>query len=337
MDNLTHSLTGLMLSRAGLQQWCPQATALLVVASNIPDADTVSLLLGPLGYLEYHRHLTHALVAIPVLGLAVAALVRFALRLWPKAERFPLGRGVAVASLGVTAHIVMDLFNNYGVRLALPFSGKWYQWDTVMVVDGWLLLGLGLAVGAPLFSRLVSSEVASRKVAVAGRGWAIAALLFLGCWVGSRAFFHEQALAGLRSFEYMQEEPERVAAWPTPWNPFRWTGYVSTASAWHLVEVNLLRGPDPEAATSYYKPRDPKPVNAAKRTATVQSFLRFAQYPVWRMVPVSEPEGGVRLLGNDVRFGNPEEGRFQVEVVLDAQSRVVSESYTMGPFGISTR
>ena len=39
MDNLTHSLTGLMLSRAGLNRFYPRATLVLVIAANIPDID----------------------------------------------------------------------------------------------------------------------------------------------------------------------------------------------------------------------------------------------------------------------------------------------------------
>ena len=85
MDNLTHTLTGVLLARAGLRRVVPGATAVLVVASNLPDADVVAALLGSLTYLEYHRHLTHALVVAPLLGL-VAALAAYRVpgwRFWP--------------------------------------------------------------------------------------------------------------------------------------------------------------------------------------------------------------------------------------------------------------
>ena len=64
MDNVTHTLTAVLLARAGLGKLVPGGTAVLMLASNLPDADSVvGLLGGPLAYLEYHRHLTHALVA----------------------------------------------------------------------------------------------------------------------------------------------------------------------------------------------------------------------------------------------------------------------------------
>ena len=60
MDNLTHSLVGWMLSRAGIDRKIPRAAPLMIVAANIPDLDVVSLAGGPLSYLTWHRSYTHA-------------------------------------------------------------------------------------------------------------------------------------------------------------------------------------------------------------------------------------------------------------------------------------
>ena len=38
---LTHSLTGLALSRAGLDRLCPRAAWLLILSANVPDSDIV--------------------------------------------------------------------------------------------------------------------------------------------------------------------------------------------------------------------------------------------------------------------------------------------------------
>src|SRR5271168_428266 len=75
LDNITHSLTGLALSRAGLNRLTPQATAILVLAANIPDIDVVSSAGGSLAYLHYHRHLTHALSMAPGMALLPVLLV----------------------------------------------------------------------------------------------------------------------------------------------------------------------------------------------------------------------------------------------------------------------
>ncbi len=55
MDNLTHSLVGLFLARAGLNRLAPDATAAMILAANLPDADIVAGVGGAPAYLEWHR------------------------------------------------------------------------------------------------------------------------------------------------------------------------------------------------------------------------------------------------------------------------------------------
>ena len=88
MDNVTHTLTGLALARAGLNRFSVHATALLIISANAPDIDIVAALKGPLAYLEAHRGYTHCLLCLPLLALlsvlAVAAVFRRKLP-WTKA------------------------------------------------------------------------------------------------------------------------------------------------------------------------------------------------------------------------------------------------------------
>ena len=63
-------MTAVLLARAGLGRVSAGGLGILLLASNLPDADSVVALFGGgLGNLEYHRHLTHALVVAPLLGL----------------------------------------------------------------------------------------------------------------------------------------------------------------------------------------------------------------------------------------------------------------------------
>jgi inner membrane protein len=324
MDNVTHTLTAVLLARAGLGRMARGGTAVLVLASNLPDADSVvGFWGGALGYLEYHRHLTHALAVAPLLGL-LAALAMFRVagwRLWP---------AWALGTLGVWAHILLDLLNSYGVRIWLPFRADWVGWDLFMVVDPWVMAMLLLCVLAPMLARLVGSEIGGRAAMAPGRGWAIFGLTFIVLWAGGRWVLHERAVETLRTRNYQGEAPVRVAAWPTPWNPFVWQGYVSTEPFWGLYRVDLNREFDPERGAVYFKPEKAQLVNAARRTPEAQAFLRFAQYPVWRMLPVPEPEGATLVEATDVRFGGPEDGKFQLRIVLDATARVVSADFSFG-------
>ncbi len=323
MDNVTHSLVAVLLGRTGISRGIPKATGILLVASNLPDADSVVALWGGgLGYLEYHRHLTHALVVAPLLGL-LAALAFWRVQGWRLLPAWAVGTG------GVWAHLLLDLLNNYGVRVWLPFRADWVSWDLLMVVDPWLMVVLLMSVLAPLLGRLVGGEIGGREATrPAGRGWAITGLLFLVLWAGGRWVLHERAVESLRVRNYHGQAPLRVAAWPTLWNPFRWRGYVSTERFWGLYPIDLNREFDPEHGEIFYKPEEAEVVNAARRTPEARAFLTFAQFPVWRMQPIPEPEGATLVEATDVRFGAPEEGHFQLRIVLDGNRRPVSARFS---------
>ncbi|MEP7354414.1 MAG: metal-dependent hydrolase, partial [Acidobacteriota bacterium] len=76
MDNLSHSLVGLMLARAGMNRGEKNTTAMLVVAANIPDVDAYAFLTSPATYLDVHRGYTHALVFAPLMALLAVAVVK---------------------------------------------------------------------------------------------------------------------------------------------------------------------------------------------------------------------------------------------------------------------
>jgi membrane-bound metal-dependent hydrolase YbcI (DUF457 family) len=220
MDNITHTLTGLALSRAGLNRWYSHSALVLVLAANAPDIDIVMALRGSLPYFENHRGLTHAIVMVPVLALLVALLVcafTRSMRGWKAAY------GLAI--IGVASHLLLDWTNSYGVRLLLPFSPDWFRLDLNNIIDLWIWGILLLATLGPLLGRLVSSEIGAKPGS--GRGLAIFALSFLLVYDASRYFVHQHALDILNSRVYQGGAPLRVAAFPTSIaNPFKWTGWI---------------------------------------------------------------------------------------------------------------
>src|SRR5262245_35190376 len=114
MDNLTHTLTGLMLSRAGLNIWCPRATPVLILAANAPDIDVISTFFGgSTEYLHHHRGFTHGLVMAP----AMAALAVLVAGLAVRGRKMQWCRAFLVALIGVLSHLLMDWTNIYGIRL----------------------------------------------------------------------------------------------------------------------------------------------------------------------------------------------------------------------------
>ena len=325
MDPLTHSLTGVLMSRAGFDRLTPRAPWIMLLAANAPDCDIVTAFGGSLNYLHYHRHITHSLVMLPVLPLACVLLVRLA-------SRKPLNwlGAYFIAFIGVASHLVLDLTNIYGVRLLLPFSARWLRWDITGVIDFWIWGVLLLAIFAPAVVRLVNAEIgaATQPKGGARRGFAIFALLFLLLYDGGRSIAHARAVDTLESRIYNGSAPRRVAALASQ-NPFRWRGLIETAESYVIQDVNLLGEFDP-SARPYYKPEPSPAFDAARRTEVFQEFLRFSQYPFWQMTPSDESEGATRVEALDLRFGDPQEPGFVATAILDARQQVTRAWFQFG-------
>ncbi len=320
MDNLTHTLSGIILSRAGLNRLSPHAPLLLVAAVNAPDLDVVSALAGPSTYLQYHRGPLHSLAAMPFLALLVTAVI------WLFQRKNFCWRGAYIVSLaGVASNPIFDLANAYGVRILWPFSDRWIHADFLPIVDPWIWVLFLLGLVAPWLSRLVSSEIGAK--AGTGRGAAIFVLCVLSGYCFGRHLLHDRAVAVLDARMYQGEAPVRVAAMPSPANPFRWTGLVEGREFFERhPEMNLLEDFDPSAGAIYYKPAPGPEIALARETKLFRVFLGFAQWPLWRVTPLTGPEGGVTVELTDLRFGAPGGSHFEVTARVDASGRVAETS-----------
>jgi inner membrane protein len=323
MDNLTHSLTGLMLSRAGLNRFYPRATLLLVIAANIPDIDFVAIARGPLFYFEQHRGITHSVVSAPVMALLSVLLVCAIARTM---------RGWAVAwglaLIGVASHLLLDWTNTYGIRLLYPFSSQWFHLDLINLFDllVWAVLLLGWL--APMVGKLVSGEIGAKPGT--GRGLAIFALSFFLVYDFGRFLSHQRAIEILNSRVYGDGPPIRAAAFPMgAVNPLEWQGWIERPEFVMQFAVNVFRQFDPTAGKTIFKPPPSPAIEAARQASPVAVFLRFAQYPLWSVNQVDNPEGARDVEVTDWRFP------FGAQALVDSSNRVISSSFHVG--GSSTR
>ena len=58
-----------------------------------------------------------------------------------------LGRLLGLSYVAVLTHLALDWMNTYGIRLLMPFDGRWFYGDALFIVDPWVWLLLGLSVG----------------------------------------------------------------------------------------------------------------------------------------------------------------------------------------------
>ena len=337
MDNITHSLTGVLLSRAGLSRVIPRATMTLFLAVNAPDIDLFAWTGGSLAYLRYHRGLTHAVAGVPLVAALVTALMWLPAQ-WRK-ERFSWGRTYLVAVVGVASHAPMDFTNVYGIRPWYPFAATWYSWDISYIMDVWVWVVMLAAVAGPALGRLIGGEIGAP--AGAGRGWAVAAFLFVIAWWGARDLFHRRALAMLDSHLYGAgiaagdnsdslrqkpgEPPLRVAAFPSASNPLEWRGFVETEGFYQIFSVNVLRPLDSTRGEVVYKPEPSPALEAARSTATASRFAAFARY---LFATVRREADGYKVVFSDWRFQQEHRNAFVCTILLDADNRVISEGFS---------
>jgi inner membrane protein len=110
--------------------------------------DVLSFVGGSYFALAFRRGITHGVPALVVMPFLVAGCV-LAYDRWGRARRDPNrararpGAVLALATLGLLTHPVLDWMNVYGVRWWLPFAGPWSYGDALFIVDPWLWLMLG--------------------------------------------------------------------------------------------------------------------------------------------------------------------------------------------------
>lgn len=189
MDNLTHSIAGMLAAEAALQ-WRGGSTppaarvrtaayACSVLANNVPDFDFVYTWItpGPLGYLLHHRGHTHTLGLALLLGAATfLACWWFVLRGAGRPSRDDFLRLAALGCAGPCIHIGMDYSNSYGVHPLWPVSSRWFYGDSVFIVEPWFWV----AAIPPLFfaaqRRLTRVGLALVMLGGLGLAWVMASV-----------------------------------------------------------------------------------------------------------------------------------------------------------------
>lgn len=362
MDNITHTLAGLALARAGLARRTRFATTALVLGSNLPDADLIALLRGPLAFIDAHRGISHSLVGGctlgVLLGIGLWGLGRFVpprhvpgQAPWEDARLGPL---VGLALLAVLLHLGFDCLNDYGIRLLLPFTGRWYYGDIIFIVDPWFWLLLGAGVHLTVRRRWPVEPLAwagwavlsipiltdatppmpARMLWLLGLGmlgvlrylgrppsafWPRAAFAALGLYVLAVAGLHARALGNAEAAIRAQEAGPvaRLAAIPRPADPFHWNVLYETQG--QVVTGWIGVGGGAPAITEEHRYRenldDPMVRNLIQNDPQGRVASHFCRYLFADIVP--EPWGAT-VSFRDARFavrGRHEFSVFTVHVV----------------------
>lgn len=298
MDNLCHALTGLAMGHAGLKRRTPLALTTLVLAANAPDIDIAVVATDTLAvYLR--RGWTHGPPAMLLLPLALTALVVWFDRAVRQRRAAPpppvVPREILlVAALGTWSHPLLDYMNSYGIRLLMPFSGRWFYGDALFIVDPWLYLLLGSGVWAAWKAPVTSPS--GRRVA---RRALAAAVLYVALMYGSNLWARAVVADGLAR----AGQPEaRFMVTPVALNPFRREVLVDLGDRYEKGFVTFMPAPVFRPAGYGVPTRADEPeARAAAATDHARQFLTWSRFPFF--VVERTPEGTVVFL-NDARYSD---------------------------------
>jgi inner membrane protein len=307
MDPLTHTMAGAVLARAGLDRrgTLPLAATTLVLAANAPDIDILAMFAGSYAGLAFRRGWTHGPVALVLLPLALTGVMLA----WDRWVRRRGERGAALAPLdaratllialiGVVSHPALDWLNTYGIRLLMPFSGKWFYGDAVFIIDPWLWLLLAAA----LFPR----GRTRRRVRVFGAAAAAYVAAMIAASTAAESITRRAAeTAGISGIEEVMYQP-------APAQPHRGSVIVATGAAYTLGDfewiaparsrVTLLRDSIPRGDWTTSE------VRQAMTDPRARDFLSWSRFP---FVRVEAAPNAAAVSFGDARFVDVPAGSLQ--------------------------
>lgn len=360
MDPITHTLAGAALAETrlgrlgGLRRGLTLGT--LLIAANLPDVDVSCYVAGSDFALGQRRGITHGVLALVVLPLALWGLTllvdRWRARGRPDRTPAPAGALLAVATIGVWSHPLLDWLNVYGVRLLAPLDWTWFYGDGVFIVDPWLWLALGGAVFLAhprsrwavslwaLFGLLATVLViaqappAGRWIWLAGLAVVVGARRLIPA--GSPRLGERLALAALaattvyacaltasarvgermvrQQLEARGEGPvARVMVGPEAADPLHRQVVAETPAGYRLGRIHWLGSPRLVFDREVVPYPTPGPVvDAALRAPSVAGFVTWMRFPTVEVVPTDD---GYTVHLIDVRYARRATGGFGTATV----------------------
>jgi inner membrane protein len=288
MDNVCHTLVGAALGEAGLKRHTRFGTATLMIAANLPDVDVLAFATG-IPAVALRRGWTHGVLGQALLPLALTAVMLGVDRI----SRAQDGREPArwrslllLSYVGVLSHVALDLLNNYGVRLLMPFSNRWFYGDTLFIIDPWLWLVLGFGIW--LARRRGASVAAGHALTV---GFIYIAVMGINARLARDVVLTQWRLT-------RGGDPAHLMVGPLPLTPFRKHVIVDGGITYETGTLEVLSQRLTLDASVPKNDTDPR-VARAREAPHIRAFLIWSRFPFWTVEETSE---GTRVTVSDLRF-----------------------------------
>lgn len=224
MDNITHTLSGLVTARLMPSGRLTIRTRYIAgaLAANFPDLDIVLAPISSELYLLHHRGETHSLLMLPLWALLLS---------WIFSRMFKSPGGwrdfYALTVVVLLVHIFGDWITGYGTQLFAPLTRETYSLGTTFIID-------------PLMAALLLLGF------LGSLGWkssprsAQASALLVFAWIGTQYYWKREAIAVGQSYARQQGwHGVTVSAEPRPLAPYNWTVIIREPEHYHYAHLKL--------------------------------------------------------------------------------------------------
>lgn len=296
MDPITHALSGMIIKQTGFKRQA--ALPVLIISATAPDIDYITRLWGTGVFLEYHRGITHGILALALFPFIMGLVFK---------NKGGFFYYYALSFLAYGAHILLDFTNQYGTRILSPLDWSRYALDLTFVIDPYISIGM--------LSAVVFGRINKKRAAVI----AAAAIILIAGYINGRAYFHMQA----KKFLKTKVDANIYRVCPLPNGIFRWWFVARSGDEISTGQVDLFM----DKVFIYGKYRVDELDSAvidSKKDRTVKSFLSFARAP---LPEVKRSPGRTIVQWKDLSYSFMPGDRFTAEVIMDANGKIIKSDF----------
>jgi len=309
MDPISHALLGRTLAHVYPAQTPSRGVRTAAILGSLaPDIDLIVAFQGWDRYLYVHQIGTHALVAAPILALAVALTVRVFVRQSRVSH-------LALAALAgvVIGHLMFDLVSGSEMRLFVPFAQLRLGPHWIAMAD---LLAVSILVAGTIWSIWRPRRAAA---------WTLAALTLL---IVVKAESQTLAVRAIERHaagrpDYSASRSDAVNGSLVSWKFFARDG--QRVQAWRVNAVTGAVTLDFERQTA----SNVAGLSESTRVPAVQTFLGLAMLPFIR---VEHADNRTLLLWSDLRDCSATRCDLSFGASIDPNGKPISEVIRIGPF-----
>lgn len=243
MDSLTHIALGAAIADVTLgKKIGNKALVIGAVAGNIPDFDSaISAFLNPADALLFHRGISHSFFLLVLL----APIVSYLLSKIDKDTRMRYTDWLWVVALPWLSHILVDIFNTYGTGVFEPFSSVRLSYDSVAIVDVFLL---AVMIPAIVIVWFMNKKNSKRRVLA----WI--SISFLILYFGLSVVIKEKLESTIKKeLAHYGIEYARIHTAPLPLTNLIWMVVVEDSSSFKVEQRNILNINKPLLKTDLVK------------------------------------------------------------------------------------